>query len=634
MPTGQFIYWTVPSENKILRSALDGTNVEVFLEADDGIIYPRDIAVDIHNEYIYWVGSMIEWDVLFRTDFSRTKIDTIIDPGGDININTLALDPEHGKIYFIGSGEGSSIYRSNFDGSGIEQLIWGDSYLDMVVDYGQNTIYYIDGSYQINRCDLDGSNDDAVSEPGNDPIYLALDAWENKLYYIYYEFRMDFGIEYIDLETIDEYEVVGGFASRLLALNITLPSAPIHLSATANVGYTEISWPASPEANITSYKLFRGITSHPETELIEVISSIEPVATYKDYDINHDQEYYYRLVAVDDNGFYSGYSVEDTVTAIGPPNIELSKTMIDFGEIDFDATSVDSFAIYNTGGTDLDLWTIDLLHYEYFDWEEFIDMPETISPGDSMWFYVRFEPEIGSFTDSISIVSDDYFPETDSLIYIALKGASKNLGPLPFGLIAPAIYDSLTDAEFIDMTFIWQEAVDPDGDTLVYNLTIGNFTFDTTFINLADTTLNLDLSTFLEYDSVYAWSVFASDGEFLIASADTFGFYAPVTATAIDDEWLTGVPSEFKLHSNYPNPFNPSTTIRYDLPSGADVQLVIYNIAGQIVCKLVNEYQNAGFQNAVWDGKDGSGNIVSTGIYLYMIKAGAHTAVKKMTLIK
>ncbi|MFQ6608761.1 MAG: FlgD immunoglobulin-like domain containing protein, partial [Fidelibacterota bacterium] len=71
---------------------------------------------------------------------------------------------------------------------------------------------------------------------------------------------------------------------------------------------------------------------------------------------------------------------------------------------------------------------------------------------------------------------------------------------------------------------------------------------------------------------------------------------------------------------NHPNPFNPTTTIRYDLPEPSYVSLVIYDILGREVRRLLDSRVDAGFKSVVWDGRDDTGNSVSTGIYIYMLR--------------
>ncbi|MCI0596575.1 MAG: T9SS type A sorting domain-containing protein, partial [candidate division Zixibacteria bacterium] len=94
------------------------------------------------------------------------------------------------------------------------------------------------------------------------------------------------------------------------------------------------------------------------------------------------------------------------------------------------------------------------------------------------------------------------------------------------------------------------------------------------------------------------------------------------------------LPASFELGQNYPNPFNPTTTIQYALPEPAQVELTIFNTLGQVVRTLMDGHQGAGYHQIVWDGKDEAGRSVSTGIYLYQIKAGDLVETKKMQLIK
>jgi VCBS repeat-containing protein len=94
------------------------------------------------------------------------------------------------------------------------------------------------------------------------------------------------------------------------------------------------------------------------------------------------------------------------------------------------------------------------------------------------------------------------------------------------------------------------------------------------------------------------------------------------------------LPEAFGLEQNAPNPFNPTTTIRYSLPEGADVRLVIYNILGQRVKTLVNGAQGPGRYTVVWDGRDDAGRPAATGMYVYRLQAGAFAQARKMLFAK
>ncbi|SVD56773.1 uncharacterized protein METZ01_LOCUS409627, partial [marine metagenome] len=94
------------------------------------------------------------------------------------------------------------------------------------------------------------------------------------------------------------------------------------------------------------------------------------------------------------------------------------------------------------------------------------------------------------------------------------------------------------------------------------------------------------------------------------------------------------VPTVFMLHQNFPNPFNPITTLRYDLPSDALVTLSIYDMLGREIAQLVKDPQEAGFKSIQWDATDSMGRPVSAGVYLYQIQAGEFVQTKKMVLLK
>ena len=94
------------------------------------------------------------------------------------------------------------------------------------------------------------------------------------------------------------------------------------------------------------------------------------------------------------------------------------------------------------------------------------------------------------------------------------------------------------------------------------------------------------------------------------------------------------IPKHFVLNENYPNPFNPITTIQYEIPNDGNVRLVIYNILGQEVITLVNYDQWAGKYSVRWDGINQYGNQVASGPYFYFLKTNNNQSVKKMLLLK
>ena len=90
----------------------------------------------------------------------------------------------------------------------------------------------------------------------------------------------------------------------------------------------------------------------------------------------------------------------------------------------------------------------------------------------------------------------------------------------------------------------------------------------------------------------------------------------------------------FHLEQNFPNPFNPSTTIRFIVPEKKKTKLIVYNISGQVVRVLMNDVVEPGFYNFIWNGKDEKSRMVQSGMYIYTLISGSLVQSKKMFLVK
>jgi flagellar hook assembly protein FlgD len=94
------------------------------------------------------------------------------------------------------------------------------------------------------------------------------------------------------------------------------------------------------------------------------------------------------------------------------------------------------------------------------------------------------------------------------------------------------------------------------------------------------------------------------------------------------------MPVDYYLSYNYPNPFNPITSVAFGLPTAGQVRLNIYNVLGQQVRTLVDEYMVAGYHEVSWNGRDDGGQAVSSGVYFYRLEAGQFGQTRKMMLVK
>ncbi len=98
-----------------------------------------------------------------------------------------------------------------------------------------------------------------------------------------------------------------------------------------------------------------------------------------------------------------------------------------------------------------------------------------------------------------------------------------------------------------------------------------------------------------------------------------------------DDEFI---PTAFEVSPNYPNPFNPETMIRFNIPEKNRVTVTVYDLVGRKIKTLMDGLKQSGQHQTVWDGMDERGKAVASGIYFYEVRFGSHTQIRKMTLLR
>ena len=136
-----------------------------------------------------------------------------------------------------------------------------------------------------------------------------------------------------------------------------------------------------------------------------------------------------------------------------------------------------------------------------------------------------------------------------------------------------------------------------------------------------------------------AWSAQPHDDGLLYVADGTVGLQAyrlttPPTTTAVDEEQVNGRPSAFHLAQNYPNPFNPSTVIRVDLDTRADMELAVFNMSGQQVATLARGPYPAGTWSFVWEGRDTRGLQLASGVYICRLKANGQEQTRRLLLLR
>ena len=175
--------------------------------------------------------------------------------------------------------------------------------------------------------------------------------------------------------------------------------------------------------------------------------------------------------------------------------------------------------------------------------------------------------------------------------------------------------------------------------TLTRELRIQGPAFDSLVSGIQDTTTTLPIMDRLQPNSTYKWTIRAVRAEDGTVRVDSF--YFRTSAIKFGNSLLSSsIPEKFLLEQNFPNPFNPSTTIVYGLPEDADVRLEIFDMLGQLVYRK-DERQRPGYYDVQWQGIDLSGRRASSGVYIYrLVASGANSPnslfvqTRKMILLK
>ncbi len=216
--------------------------------------------------------------------------------------------------------------------------------------------------------------------------------------------------------------------------------------------------------------------------------------------------------------------------------------------------------------------------------------------------------------------------------------------PTPVEILTPEQGDTiLVTEENIDSGFIsftWSVSTDLNNDSLTYDLILFNSNIGSHYFTTSSNHIEISYQTIADFmvnENSSAmdilWNVRVSDGLAEVMSSNgPFIFNVGVIFLSVDSDNLQ--PDNFLLYPNFPNPFNPTTTLRYDLPQNSFVNITIYDLNGREVKKLVRSEQVSGNHSLTWNGTNDQGKLVSAGVYLYQIQSGEFVQTKKMVLMK
>ncbi len=318
------------------------------------------------------------------------------------------------------------------------------------------------------------------------------------------------------------------------------------------------------------------------------------------------------ITATDDSGSY----VIDTLTL----DIQAINDAPIFAQTLYD-TSMDEDASLS-----FPLWAVDddsdSLSYEVYSDTSGV----SISYADSTVWIVAEDNWNGS-TMLTFFVSDTGLTTSDTLMLTAYP---VNDAPESFALTQPETSTIVSHPDSTEQTFIWEAALDVDGDDILYELWFSSNSWDTTILEIDTNQYRLNVEDFARGVDLH-WSVIASDQDTFTVAVDT-SLIRILEIVGVDPE--LALPDVYVLEQNYPNPFNPTTTIKYGLPESSDVTLLIYDIRGREIFSRKVHDQKAGWYELMWSGQDSYGNPVASGIYLTRMQAGSYTQVIKMLYLK
>ena len=256
---------------------------------------------------------------------------------------------------------------------------------------------------------------------------------------------------------------------------------------------------------------------------------------------------------------------------------------------------------------------------------------------------IKLKPVTDFFGSSVITVYASDGKDVDSVKF-TLKVNPMQDSPYPFEWVSSESDTVIVTKDNVNDTYNleWSESKDVDDEGIDYLLyaKIGAYEkeliYDTTATKLAISYQEIVENVFNGAPNHGATVVFSLSATDRIDTVDVSGsdrvmYVNQYQYLSIENE---GIPDAFVLHDNYPNPFNPSTQIRFDLPYNGDVQLIIYNMLGRKVKQYSMNNISAGYHSVMWNATNDLGDPVSAGVYLYQLHTKGAVLTNKMILLK
>ena len=312
-----------------------------------------------------------------------------------------------------------------------------------------------------------------------------------------------------------------------------------------------------------------------------------------------------------------------------------------YGELDSRHSNVSCTVPYAPGDADFDsdtdindvLTVVDFILEEDYPTEDELRNVDVSMDGDINIADIIMMVDIIFGTTTARLV--DFDP--NEVAYIDLKSdyssSTLNLEIDYNGPIRGMEFELNYNSELVDIQTPY--LIDAQGNVMISSNMVADGTKKVVVTDMQGGTIKPVEEVYLSIPVVFKGSIY-DVGQVEIDNINVAGFAGDlidyVSRTAISDVKL--IPSDFSLQQNFPNPFNPSTEIRFDLPEEGQVELTVFNMQGQKVRTLESGRMTPGYHAIIWNGTNDNGSRVSTGMYFYSIQTNKFQAVRKMLFLK
>ncbi len=423
--------------------------------------------------------------------------------------------------------------------------------------------------------------------------------------------------------------------------NNLLPFRPQYLTAIAIYDTIKLSWSANTDSSIAGYNVYRSEVSNDNYIMLN--DTLLSENFYKDTSVVFENTYYYTVTAVDIDTVESYHSDEVIVTPTQYPDPPSRLDIVDLEDsvkLSWSKNTELNVVGYNIFRSEIHGQSYFKINADLIQDSTYLDL--NIQNGLIYYYVITSVNDIqleSSYSQEVSAMPGikDIFEAEDAVFGDGSSHDSNHDGFYGTGFI-----NFPSSGGYVEFTNV--SGGDNGGDfTLRFRYALGN-TDRSGLLEINNTQKNVtmkgtgDWANWLMTD-VAITLMSGSDNVIRFQSTgQDFGNLDRIILLPYKTEEPSYVqsvnePKEF-LFQNYPNPFNSKTVIQYEVSQSGFVSLQILDMMGHTVSKLINQKQQPGHYQAVWNGKDDTGKSVNSGIYFYVMETGNYRNIKKMILIR